>query len=167
MSPSKLNATLLSTQLSLNGLTLHLRPLDESDLDTVHDIERAAHSHPWSRRLFADCLGSRQCCQLICCDQTIVGYFVISAAAGDAELLNITTTPKWQRRGIAQHVLTYLLATLPKFADTLYLEVRESNLAAICLYQNMGFAEVGIRPNYYPSHKGRENAVIMAYASLQ
>lgn len=162
MNPIKLHTESFSTRLQWGDRLLQLRPLTDSDLETVHRIECSAHTHPWSRQLFEDCLNSHQHCLLLCLEQTVVGYCVISVAAGDAELLNMTTAPQWQRRGFARLTLSYLQSRLKEFADTLYLEVRESNTRAIGLYQELGFAEVGIRPNYYPSDKGREDAIIMA-----
>ena len=41
----------------------------------------------------------------------------------------------------------------------LFLEVRESNLPAIRLYQSAGFATTGRRPNYY--HHPAEAALLM------
>jgi ribosomal-protein-alanine N-acetyltransferase len=43
-----------------------------------------------------------------------------------------------------------------------FLEVRPSNAAARRLYADNGFNEVGLRRNYYPASKGREDALIMA-----
>ncbi|MNR57792.1 ribosomal-protein-alanine N-acetyltransferase [compost metagenome] len=45
---------------------------------------------------------------------------------------------------------------------TLWLEVRASNRAAIALYEDLGFNEVTVRRNYYPSANGREDAIVMA-----
>ena len=45
---------------------------------------------------------------------------------------------------------------------TLWLEVRASNVAAIALYESVGFNEATIRRNYYPTTDGREDAIIMA-----
>jgi ribosomal-protein-alanine N-acetyltransferase len=60
-----------------------------------------------------------------------------------------------------------LLKTLERIAraanrETCFLEVRQSNFAAIRLYLNAGFNEVGIRKGYYPAEFGRENAMVMA-----
>lgn len=162
MKPIKLSAESLSTQLKWGEQLLQLRPLTSSDLEAVHRIECSAHTHPWSRQLFEDCLNSHQHCLVLCLEQRIVCYCVISAAGGDAELLNITTAPQWQGRGLARLTLSYLQSRLKAFADTLYLEVRKSNTRAINLYQELGFAELGIRANYYPADKGREDAIIMA-----
>ena len=42
-------------------------------------------------------------------------------------------------------------------AAACYLEVRSRNLPAISLYKRLGFAEVGLRRNYYRD----DNAVLM------
>ena len=47
-------------------------------------------------------------------------------------------------------------------AAQVFLEVRPSNPRAIALYREYGFNEIGLRPNYYPSSKGREDAIVMA-----
>ena len=40
--------------------------------------------------------------------------------------------------------------------------MRLSNAAALALYRKRGFNEVGMRKNYYPGEKGREDALILA-----
>jgi [ribosomal protein S18]-alanine N-acetyltransferase len=47
-----------------------------------------------------------------------------------------------------------------------FLEVRPSNPRAIELYRDEGFNEIGLRPNYYPAEKGREDAIVMALELL-
>ncbi|UTF61741.1 ribosomal protein S18-alanine N-acetyltransferase [Gilvimarinus sp. DA14] len=156
--------TLLGPCPAPQGQNITLKPLSETQIDALCKIENRAHSHPWSRKLFADCLHTRQHCILIYVEQTLAGYFVVTSAAGSAELLNVAVDPGQQGKGLAYAALSKLLHKLDGIADTLYLEVRESNLPAIALYQKLGFAEVGLRPNYYPANKGREDAVIMAYS---
>jgi ribosomal-protein-alanine N-acetyltransferase len=46
-------------------------------------------------------------------------------------------------------------------ADSLFLEVRTSNVAAIALYHSSGFVDLAVRRNYYPARVGREDALIM------
>ena len=46
--------------------------------------------------------------------------------------------------------------------SNLFLEVRRSNKNAILLYEKKGFNEVGIRPNYYKTSDGNEDAILMA-----
>ena len=42
-----------------------------------------------------------------------------------------------------------------------FLEVRPSNLAAIRLYQRLGFEQIGIRRGYYQAPDGREDAIVL------
>jgi len=49
-------------------------------------------------------------------------------------------------------------------AANMFLEVRQSNLSAIALYENIGFNEMAIRRAYYPAANGREDAVLMGLA---
>lgn len=163
MTTPQLTASDLVGDFTSNGRLFTTHPLDRTQLEATIAIEQQSHSHPWSRQLFEDCLGSRQLCLLIQHQQTLVGFFVVSAAAGSAELLNIAVSPKWQRQGIAYGALAYLCKVLRNgYADTLYLEVRASNYGAIALYHQLEFVEVGMRPNYYPAATGREDAIIMA-----
>ena len=46
-------------------------------------------------------------------------------------------------------------------ADALFLEVRPSNVVAMHLYDSLGFSEVGVRRDYYPSHLGNEDARVL------
>ena len=162
MSSTALSPEHFSTDLTVNGLSLSLRPLIAERLDAIVALEARCHSHPWGLKLFADCLGGRQLCLLLESSGEVVGYFVVTCVAGEAELLNITVAPEYQGRGLGSQLLQHMLSVLDDLADTVYLEVRGSNAPAIALYDKMGFVEVGVRPNYYPTARGWEDAVIYA-----
>jgi ribosomal-protein-alanine N-acetyltransferase len=46
-------------------------------------------------------------------------------------------------------------------AQTMLLEVRESNAAGIALYEQLGFRRIGMRKGYYPAKGGREDAIML------
>lgn len=146
------------------GEPLEYRLLTPSLLDPVYQLERQAHAFPWSRKLFDDCLSARQPCVVVLHQQRVVGYGVVSVVAGSAELLNLAVAPRYHRRGVARALLQHLIEVMRPCADTLYLEVRQSNVAALALYELTGFVEVGTRPRYYPTARGREDAIILAYS---
>jgi ribosomal-protein-alanine N-acetyltransferase len=81
---------------------------------------------------------------------------------GDAELLNISVAPAYQRKGIGQCLLAHAVNCVKAKADMLFLEVRMSNRKAIALYEREDFFEVGQRKNYYPTVNGHEDALLMA-----
>jgi len=149
----------LTTRL---GMALKLRLLEEPDLPQVMNLERSAHSHPWRQSSFEDCLKGRQKCWLAFSGERLVGLVVITQGGGDAELLNLSVAPQAQRKGIGQCLLNHAVECVQDKADMLFLEVRMSNFKAIELYAKEGFFEVGQRKNYYPTHNGHEDALLMA-----
>lgn len=141
---------------------LSFRLLTADDIDHVMDIERSAHSHPWRRSSFEDCLKGRQKCWLAITEDGIAGYLVVAHGGGDAELLNITVAPAYQRKGLGRRLIAQAVSCVEQHADMLFLEVRVSNHRAIALYVAESFFEVGHRKNYYPTLNGHEDALLMA-----
>lgn len=143
--------------------TLSFRRMQESDLDAVLAVEFAAFSHPWTRGIFLDCIRSGHECWLAFSGQQRVGHGVLSAAAGESHLLNITIKPESQGNGYGLALLDHLMQQAKaRDAEVTFLEVRESNQSAARLYERYGFNEIGRRKNYYPAVGGREDALVMA-----
>ena len=141
---------------------LHLRPMRRSDLSEVAEIEEDVYPFPWSYGIFSDCLRIGYCCRVLEQDGDICGYAVLSAAAGEAHLLNLCVAARARRRGFGQFLLDgMLLEAKLKQAGRLFLEVRPSNVAALNLYRNNRFRQIGRRPDYYPDYEGREDALVM------
>ncbi|UAW97936.1 ribosomal protein S18-alanine N-acetyltransferase [Halopseudomonas nanhaiensis] len=146
---------------------VRFRPMLESDVDAVLKVEYAAFSHPWTRGIFLDCIRSGYECWLLCVGDQQVGHGVLTAAAGESHLLNITVKPENQGDGLGARLLTHLIQRAKeRGAEVTFLEVRESNLAANHLYERFGFNEIGRRKNYYPAVGGREDALVMAYSLI-
>lgn len=133
-----------------------------SDSLTIRQIEQQAHYHPWSSSLLEDAISNYHCWTLLI-ENTIVGYGFLKIILDEAELLNIAISPALQGKGFGKYLLSHLLSEAKILkAKECFLEVRESNLTAYHLYENLGFNEIGRRSNYYPSPKGFEDALIMA-----
>ena len=133
------------------------------DLSTVMEIETAAYAHPWSEGNFRDCLSGGYEMVVVELQQQIIGYGVMSIAAGEAHLLNLCIHPQKQKRGHGRQLLNHLMQIADqKKAGTVFLEVRASNARACTLYHMAGFNEIGFRTGYYPSGSGREDAIVFA-----
>lgn len=89
-------------------------------------------------------------------DGRAIGYFLASASYGEAELYRIGVLPTFRGQGKGERLMKSFLKYLPKDTEKVYLEVRESNKAAIRLYEKIGFQKIGERKNYY----GNENGLI-------
>ena len=140
-----------------------LRPMAESDLDTVLAIEQDAYRFPWSLGIFRDCLRMGYSTWVLELDGIIEGYGIISVGAGESHLLNLCVRRHSQRLGLGRALLEHLLKVAREHhADSMFLEVRPSNQCALQLYRRMGFTEVGTRRAYYPARQSREDALILA-----
>ncbi|HBH35016.1 MAG TPA: ribosomal-protein-alanine N-acetyltransferase [Gammaproteobacteria bacterium] len=136
------------------------------DLPAVMEIETAAYAHSWSEGNFRDCLSAGY--EMVICEQDrqIIGYGVMTIAAGEAHLLNLCIYPDRQGKGHGRQLLNHLMQIADqKKAATVFLEVRASNNRARSLYYHAGFNEVGFRPDYYPAGSGREDAIVFAKSS--
>jgi len=140
-----------------------LRPMTETDLGAVMDIELQVYPFPWTPGIFRDCLLVGYLCWVYEEDGAVQAYGIMSVGAGEAHVLNLCVRPDAQGRGVGRRLLRHLMDVAQSLrAKTVLLEVRPSNRVACGLYHSMGFNEVGTRSNYYPAKNGREDALIMA-----
>ena len=141
---------------------LCIRTMVEADLDQVVAIEQACQLTPWTRSSFADSLQGSYRCQVLECAGEVAGFLVMSWVLDEAHVLNVAVTPAWQGRGLAGQLLEQAFAAARQQQITVvYLEVRESNLAAQRLYDRLGFNAYGCRPNYYRRGTGHEDALLL------
>jgi len=144
-----------------------LRPMREDDLDAVHAIEIRAYEFPWTPGIFRDCLRADYPSWVLIEDGRVLGYFLMSVAAGEAHVLNVCVAPEAHGCGHGRRMLRALLSIARgRGAERVFLEVRPSNPGAIALYHSEGFNEIGRRPRYYPARGGREDALVMAIELL-
>jgi ribosomal-protein-alanine N-acetyltransferase len=140
-----------------------LRDMTEADLDDVLRIECKVHTHPWTRGNFSDALRSKYQCKVYGSEAGgMLGYAVLMLAVDEAELLDIAIAAQYQRQGWGRKLLEEMMV-LARRNDMrrVVLEVRASNRAAISLYRNSGFADIGLRQDYYQAENGREDAILM------
>lgn len=160
---------------------LALAPLTPDTLPLVAEVEKTAYAYPWSLRHFHDSLASGHLAQALLATphpsdphewahaptwsdgRWLLGYLVAMPVVDEVHLLNLTTAPTHRRQGHAQRLMQALLDwACRRQAQSLWLEVRESNAPARALYDRLGFATVGRRKGYYPDiGSRREDALVM------
>lgn len=151
------------TDVAPSGAVTGIRSMREADIDAVIEIERRAYQFPWTPGIFLDCLRVGYNAWVHLHDGRIRGYALMSCGGGEAHLLNICVDPDYQGEGFGLALLKHVLLQAGRLgADQLFLEVRPSNTRALRLYDGMNFTEVGRRKNYYPTARGREDALILA-----
>jgi [ribosomal protein S18]-alanine N-acetyltransferase len=139
---------------------LDIRRLSYSDLPRVIEIERASFPTPWSLAMFVLELSKPSgICLAAIQGERLVGYLVCSRYDTVWHIMNVAVAPDARRRGIAARLLRRLFDTADRPNEQYTLEVRQSNVAAISLYDRFGFRSAGLRRGYY--HDNREDAVVM------
>ena len=133
-------------------------PMQHSELRDVAAIHAAGFARGWSDGEIA---------QLLARDGTfgkvsrpigkkgVSGFIIYSLVAGEGEILTVATAPNWRRYGIGEMLVKAALSHLSaERAEAMFLEVGDSNIAALALYRKYGFTEVGRRNNYYGVAQG-------------
>ncbi len=141
------------------------RPATEDDLDQIVAIDKTANSPPWSRPAFQSELEKKQTHFWVVTededDDQILAYAVVAAPAEQAHLQTFAVHPSQRRRGLGSYLMRQLIAFLMRQkVDSLVLEVRRGNAAAIQLYQSLGFVVIHTMKSFYPDG---EDAFSMIY----
>ena len=140
---------------------IELNMMTDAHVGQVAQLEKICFSAPWSENSVASELKNPISLWLVALDgATVAGYIGSQSVEGEADMMNVAVHPDYRRKGIARELVTGLVAALAdKGVHSLALEVRASNAPAIALYQQLGFVQVGRRPNYYRNPK--EDALIL------
>lgn len=142
---------------------LEFRPMRKSDIKDIAAIEESAYAFPWEPSTFKDCLCVNYCCWVGEKLGKIVAYGIVTVGAGESHILNVCVSPAMQGRGYGRRMMEKLMEVAKSHgAEMMILEVRPTNVAAIKLYHDLGFNEIGMRKGYYPAKNGREDAIVMA-----
>ena len=127
----------------------------------VAELEKLCFSDPWSENSIAHELTSDYSFWFVAEENGVVaGYIGSQISFPEADVMNVAVRPDYRRRGIGEILVETLISHLKSMdCESLTLEVRASNEAAKALYEKLGFAQVGLRKNYYRNPK--ENALIL------
>ena len=147
--------------------SLYLRQMEAEDLDQVMLIEKQRYDFCWSREIFQSCFKPSYHCLVLADHDDVYGYAVVLLGAREAHLLNICVAESIRGQGFARKILSAVFDLCHTTqSQELFLEVRPSNHVAVGLYESLGFNEIGVRPNYYKAHQGREDAIVMVNTIL-
>lgn len=148
---------------------LVLEAAGDEDLDAVAAIERRSFSHPWAVRSFREAMTDPKLGRVLvlrapgerCGPQRgIRGYCVFRTVVDEMQIHDLAVHPDHRGRGLGRRLLSLALELgARRGARVAFLEVRQSNWAALHLYRAAGFQAVSVRRNYY-SHP-TEDALVL------
>ena len=132
-------------------MDVQILPMQAADVPQVAELEKACFSDPWPESVLSHELENELSLWLVAKrGDTVLGYIGSQSVLDEADMMNVAVRKDARRQGIAKKLILALCARLAdKGVQSLTLEVRDSNEAAIGLYEGLGFVKVGKRPNYY------------------
>lgn len=145
-----------------------IEALVEEDSHFLAGLHHEDFVRPWAEEEFASLLGQETVFGFKAVGSgwrpaKLAGFVLARHAAGEAEILTIAVARSLRREGIGRSLMDAVLRRLhQERTEAVFLEVDESNAAAIALYRRLGFREVGRRTAYYRSRDGgRSDALVM------
>lgn len=130
-------------------------------LDALSEIEKACFSRAWSRDALESEIDNENALFLVAeNEKEVLGYVGCIFVLGEGSITNVAVSPMFRRMGVGDALISALTQNAKEMnAQSLFLEVRKSNIAAQNLYKKHGFDACGLRKNFY--RDPTEDAYIM------
>ncbi|MEN9206096.1 MAG: ribosomal protein S18-alanine N-acetyltransferase [Thermostichales cyanobacterium SZTDM-1c_bins_54] len=127
------------------------QPLGSQHLEAMLALDQLALGGYWSRESYAaECARANKQMWGVFSGEELVGFAILWLILEEAHVVMLAVHPDYRRRGIGTTLVKHLLQIATEHhCRWAILEVRISNQAARCLYENLGFVPLGIRKNYY------------------
>ena len=140
-------------------------PLKSRHLSVVAAIEAAQLTNPLNLRNLKE-LASRPAFRGFVAVQDVsadpMGYVLVLAGGGSADIVSVAVAPELLRRGVATRLLLFALADLAgEGVEDITLEVAVDNAPARALYERLDFREIGRRSGYYRRDRELVDALVM------
>jgi [ribosomal protein S18]-alanine N-acetyltransferase len=114
-------------------------------------LEEATEAARWSLAALQQMLSLRGAVAWMAeYEGTPTGFIVGRQVADEGEILNLTILTAYRRKGAGRALVQQILEAFAKRGVVkVFLEVRESNIAAVSFYESLGFRKTGRREGYY------------------
>ncbi len=136
------------------GMSPTLHVADIGDVDAIMTIMTAAfdpvYGEAWTAGQVAS-LFALPAMRVVLAhsDGAARGFYAARCAGPESELLLLAVDPAHRRAGLGRSLLLDWIAWATRSGcDMAFLEMRSNN-PALALYEQQGFQQTGLRPNYY------------------
>ena len=139
-----------------------IRKISENDIEAVAALESGIFPDPWSAKSIKETHENNSACILGAYkEEVLIGYVIFYYVLDEGEIARIAVSPSYRRQGVADQIFMGLIDFCRrKDIERILLDVRISNEPAIAFYRKSGFADDGIRKNFYDNPK--EHALLMS-----
>ncbi|MCF2946899.1 ribosomal protein S18-alanine N-acetyltransferase [Paraglaciecola aquimarina] len=143
-------------------MSLEFIPLTSENSAIGFELHNLGQPNPWSRKIFDDCLSQPYFAFYLGSTSQYLGYFIAMQVVDELTIMDIGVRKVERGRGYGRLLINYIVDYCEKNnIQQVWLEVRQSNTAAINLYESVGFNVIETRHDYYVGANGKEDALIM------
>lgn len=136
-----------------------IREMKKEDIPSIMILEKKLFSTAWEEEMFIEEI-EKQYAYVLEIKNKIIGYVCGWKLLDEFNITNIAIAKEFQRNGFGKTLVQFIMSKLlDEKCFKFFLEVRESNHAAIKLYEKMGFNVIGSRKKYY--HSPEEDAMVL------
>ena len=145
------------------NICVHIRWMIRRDMAEVFRIENQIFEFPWSEDDFIRCLRQRNCISMIAeYQEKIVGFMIYELHRNRLHILNFAIAPEFRRMSVGRQMIEKLIGKLShQRRSRILLEVRETNLAALIFFRELGFRAISVLKDFYVDTT--EDAYLMQY----
>jgi [ribosomal protein S18]-alanine N-acetyltransferase len=150
----------------VNREGLAVRPFDIGDAQAASEILlEAPQAAVWSTAMIRELLDTSGVSGFVAERAgRATGFILGREVLEEGEILNLAVAKGDRRHGDGAALSGEMMKSFAaKGVQRVFLEVRESNLAAIAFYKKLGFGQVGRREGYY--REPAEAALILEYST--
>ena len=144
----------------MREMNYFLTEMREEHIGAIAGLEKICFSEPWSENSLREEIENPDAFFIaaVTDDGSVAGYAGMHISVDGSYVDNIAVFPEYRKSGVGEALTRALIWKALSAGEFITLEVRESNLPAVRLYEKLGFEPVGKRRNFYSSP--REDAVI-------
>ncbi len=138
-----------------------IEPMKAEHISGIAEIESRCFSMPWTEKSLSDELDNENAHFISAIfNGKVIGYVGVIEICGEADITNVAVLPEYRRCGIGEMLMKESEnGAVARNCESITLEVRVSNTAAISLYNKSGYKQAGIRKGFY--EKPKEDALLM------
>lgn len=138
--------------VDMNRPVGNMRTAELKDSAGIAALEAEVFSHPWNEEMVSSSIqGIYDHVKILeTVEGKITGYIIYSVVCDSADLLRVAVDAGTRHCGVGRKLMEAMIDDcVTGDVQNIFLEVRESNAAAIAMYEKMGFLKISTRKKYY------------------